>query len=633
MIDLENRLPAPGKEGRIKLTYEDGHVEYAKLEMADEPAAEGTPWNRQTGRLLQADIREYPVAEGYSISAGDVVNISNGNIVKDIGIMQGQNSVSIDASILTSLYYRYPLGSNRLLVTSTPNPNKTCFILAYDELRKLKKEEYTYDFSFPTNPQEVDFFPDDTIAFLRWTTIGTDGYIYAVVAKINDAEKTITKVSEYTFVTLSGYSQINHVHNTAYHCAAAIGFNSGVRSYQIKKIYFSPTAGFSTEKEFNVGIPAGYNASIPAASALLNQKNLVLLGTYSTSTRKESLLIDVEAESISEWYMTNTENYFSSVQFGVVIRIDDNNVITLPSGSATSNNNIYFSIFSVKDGALQWHRYNFSFNFAKSRSFFALADGDISHVFAVSSYASQSETVSTFDIDIATYATQPTNLLTTVNSGGIKKMFPVDDAQFVGEYAAKFSMLQMESSGPQEYYLQNYASQAIALISGSAGDTISALFNGTTPLSGIAAGTEINSPGVYGYSPADGWLSVRPFWETFPLAGMCKIATGSYIGNGGYGQANARTIKFPFKPVVVFIVGTSGSIVIGATYGPWFYGAANGVTLTDSDARFLNLTWGDDSVSFWYNNEAKWMANVNGATYQWFVLGEIPENSSWGGVL
>lgn len=73
MIDVKNRVPGLGSAGRVK--FQTGSQSMTGImTMADNPSEEGTPWNAQTARLLQADICTY-TASG-SISAGDVVDIS-----------------------------------------------------------------------------------------------------------------------------------------------------------------------------------------------------------------------------------------------------------------------------------------------------------------------------------------------------------------------------------------------------------------------------------------------------------------------------------------------------------------------------------------------------------------------------
>ena len=77
MIRVQNRTPAPGQEGRVTLTPESGNPTTGVLAMADNATQPGTPWNRETGRLLQGDIRTATVAAGQSIQAGDVVDLND----------------------------------------------------------------------------------------------------------------------------------------------------------------------------------------------------------------------------------------------------------------------------------------------------------------------------------------------------------------------------------------------------------------------------------------------------------------------------------------------------------------------------------------------------------------------------
>lgn len=51
MKDFVDRQPT--KAGRRKLTFDDGEVKYATVEMADDPVVEGTPLNRESFMALQ----------------------------------------------------------------------------------------------------------------------------------------------------------------------------------------------------------------------------------------------------------------------------------------------------------------------------------------------------------------------------------------------------------------------------------------------------------------------------------------------------------------------------------------------------------------------------------------------------
>lgn len=82
MKSVADRTPTPGKEGRVRITFDDGSFQEGILSMADDAAGPGTAWSRDTGRHLQADIRTYPVAAGQTIAVCDLVDIVDGAITK-----------------------------------------------------------------------------------------------------------------------------------------------------------------------------------------------------------------------------------------------------------------------------------------------------------------------------------------------------------------------------------------------------------------------------------------------------------------------------------------------------------------------------------------------------------------------
>lgn len=61
MKDFIDRMPT--KAGRRKLTFDDGEVKYATVEMADEPLEEGTPLNRRAFMEFQGFQNENTVIE------------------------------------------------------------------------------------------------------------------------------------------------------------------------------------------------------------------------------------------------------------------------------------------------------------------------------------------------------------------------------------------------------------------------------------------------------------------------------------------------------------------------------------------------------------------------------------------
>lgn len=69
MIDVKDRIPASGKANRKKLTFDDGSVQYAVVEFADDAPVEGTPVNR----LLFNDLQGFSSRQTVFKADGSIV--------------------------------------------------------------------------------------------------------------------------------------------------------------------------------------------------------------------------------------------------------------------------------------------------------------------------------------------------------------------------------------------------------------------------------------------------------------------------------------------------------------------------------------------------------------------------------
>lgn len=91
---------------------------------------------------------------------------------------------------------------------------------------------------------------------------------------------------------------------------------------------------------------------------------------------------------------------------------------------------------------------------------------------------------------------------------------------------------------------------AIALKSGTAGQSIEVIYSGTVAADWVTEGQVVDSPGVYGAGVLDGVIQV---WSKDRPVGT-KIVTGSYIGTGTYGEGNPNSITFDFTPILFWVV-------------------------------------------------------------------------------
>lgn len=97
------------------------------------------------------------------------------------------------------------------------------------------------------------------------------------------------------------------------------------------------------------------------------------------------------------------------------------------------------------------------------------------------------------------------------------------------------------------------SSTAIALQSGTAGQSIECIFSGTTNAAWATEGQVIDSPGVYGVGIMDGILQV---WSKERPG---QVVTGSYVGTGTYGQSGASSLTVPTDTKLIIMLGYESS--------------------------------------------------------------------------
>ena len=97
----------------------------------------------------------------------------------------------------------------------------------------------------------------------------------------------------------------------------------------------------------------------------------------------------------------------------------------------------------------------------------------------------------------------------------------------------------------------------------------------------------------------------------------CRIAWGSYTGNGTSGSSDPITISVDFYPMVV-ITGCENSAYTTAWPTTFIRGVNAGHR--DSGDSYITVTWGENKVS-WYAAQDYAQNNSNGYEYFYVVLG------------
>lgn len=165
----------------------------------------------------------------------------------------------------------------------------------------------------------------------------------------------------------------------------------------------------------------------------------------------------------------------------------------------------------------------------------------------------------------------------------------------------------------------------------TAAKALYALINGSSALTGstIATGDYFALGDV---STATGKkITLANLLTYFLTYGMCRIATGSYVGTGTYGSSNPCSLTFSFTPRILIIenpfsTGTTTTVNGYSNVTPCI--AINGqtegflwITRSSTDERSY-FTWSGTTVS-WYTNasSADMQLNSNGTTYHYVAIG------------
>ena len=107
--------------------------------------------------------------------------------------------------------------------------------------------------------------------------------------------------------------------------------------------------------------------------------------------------------------------------------------------------------------------------------------------------------------------------------------------------------------------------------------------------------------------------------------GNCKVAYGTYTGNGNYGSQHPNTLTFPFEPKLVIIQNITGAATDGtssSTFGMAMMVLVRPVAgFTFANGTFTNtVNWSGNTVSWWGENDG-FQLNGSGSTYFYAALG------------
>ena len=161
--------------------------------------------------------------------------------------------------------------------------------------------------------------------------------------------------------------------------------------------------------------------------------------------------------------------------------------------------------------------------------------------------------------------------------------------------------------------------QAIALQSGTAGQTIPVCYSGIVKAPFVSQGDVISSPGVTGVGILDGVLQV------YAKDAPGKIVTGSYVGTGTYGSGNPNTLTFNGVPKLVFIAGreTTGNknINIGFFVYPFDrYVSGNSSSGSFTIQDYLVVLEFSKTLKWYTSTSSDLQFNISGVIYNYVAF-------------
>lgn len=554
----------------------------ALANIGSNPTAEGLPVN---------DVRTGTVRDGQSIAAGDVVNVQDGEIYRDVVAQKNvENVIKSGVATTGTALCKLSLQHSVLLIIAG---NITVFLIDNVTGKSLFNSVVYQQSSSSVSLARLDDSHFVVQALTQTTLFAKIGTVNGTSISLGEQTNIISAVTGSAPVVALEADRIMSIFTSSSKLGIGISLVNGTTITQ-KQTYYLP-GNVNAAHISATRIPdddsgnkrvcicfadAGDGNKGKSVIATIDSANAVTFGevvTFSDGTIYATSCAADKTGNILVGYIRNQDTA-SKITIFVVLNAELNPI------SNESNNNTG-NVVSVQ--AIVYDDDKFACVIDNYAKLFEFSDGVLGLVTAYSYNANNPDCLSAAAIEKSKILIAFANR--SNSSYGTTTILEISGNRIAGSFL-------------------NNSKDAIALESGEGGDTIKLGFGGYCACEGITAGQTIDSEGITAYSPLDGWLEIKDPWAR-------GYVTGEYTGDGTYGADNPTVIDVGFRPECLIIEVVTANSATGVVFIA-FSGVKVSFSLPSGAAA--TISFDKTRVSF-YSNSASGQMNLSGAVYRYIA--------------
>lgn len=492
----------------------------ALANIGSNPTAEGLPVN---------DVRTGTVRDGQSIAAGDVVNVQDGEVYRDVvaqknveNVIQGSSVNGTDACYLNGQYS---------VVTAKNSSNRDCAAYLINNLTGKSFNAITISNS-ADSIASVDRLDDShfVVAFesnsiSRWS-------VYQV---------TGGKITSVDSVHSLGDNSTNPVAVTLSTSNLAIAYNSSGKLRLTVVDY--PLTSLSG-KELNSVNPVNISATCIPDDDSGNKRVCICFSDTGDGNKGKAVIATIDSAN--------------AVTFGDVVMFSGVTIYATSCAADKTGNILVGYIKEISSGSKKAAFVIFNTELKAVSNVLSNHGGSIDLIQAVACNENNFLGVIDNQADLLGFSGEELTLLKNysynANTPDCLSAAAIEKSKILIAFANRSNssygtttILEIFGNQIAGSFLNN-SKDAIALESGEGGDTIKFGFGGYCACEGITAGQTIDSEGVTAYSPLDGWLKIIP-WQEQDEPEIAPYVVGEYTGGG----STSVEIDVGFVPKLIIV--------------------------------------------------------------------------------